>query len=121
MLFADISLKLKQIKVDLQKVGYVICMDKLLMEAFYISSKDELLDLIEESDLIGFMNSPRKLILVDQGEMEVTRVVNNSELNPMSYFVHAHMSDSHIHLKLKDVVDTTGSNEGVPESSIIFI
>lgn len=116
-----IQLNLKDINIDLDKVGYVFCMGKLLMDAFYISSRDELLELIKKNNLINFMDNPRKMIVVDQGEKTVWEMNQYHTLCPQSYYVHAHMADNHIYLKLKDVVDTTGSNGGIPEFSTIFI
>lgn len=113
---------LKTVKnIDLDRVSYVLCMEKCLMSAFYIPSRNELLDIIKENSIVDFTRNSRKMIIVDQGERIAWRMVENSKPKPLSYYVHAHVSDSHIYLKLKEVVDTTGSNGGIPDSSSIHI
>lgn len=121
-LINEINLRIMDKNINLDKVGYVLSMEKLLMEAFYIPSTSRFADIIKESDLIGFTNNLQKILVMDQGEMVASRMVEKSiNLDPPSYYVHAHISDNQIHLKLKDIVDTTDSNGGVPESSIVYI
>lgn len=59
--------------------------------------------------------------MVDQGESAVWKMTENNKIKPGSYYLHAYMSDTHIYFKLKEVVDITDSNDGVPESSDIYI
>lgn len=105
--------------IDLDTVGYVVCVDKLLMETFYIQSRNELLQLIKESYITDLTANPLNLIIMDQGEKEVLKMIQNSTLEPPSYYVHAHLSDEHIYLKLKQVVDISEHNG--EESSVVYI
>lgn len=116
--YINVQLKIKD--ADAHKVGYVLNMEKLLMDTLYISSKNELLDLIKEHDLVDFFNNPRKMIMVDQGENTLSRMVEHT-MHPPGYYVHAHISDDHIHLKLKDAVDTKDYNGGIPEMSHVYL
>jgi hypothetical protein len=44
-----------------------------------------------------------------------------SQLNPSSYYAHAHMADDYIYIKLHQILDVTNSNNGIPASAIPFI
>lgn len=117
----DVNLKLIEKKIDLEKVGYVLCMDKLLMGTFYISSRTKLLKLMKENNIVNFSENPRKMIIVDQGEKIAWNMVRKNYPEPSSYYVQANVSDNHIYLKLSQVIDTTASNGGIPETSTIYI
>lgn len=91
------------------------------METFYLQSRDELSDTIKENNIVDFTNNSRKLIVVDQGERVVWKMTEINTLKPKSYYVHANMSDTCIYFKLKEVVDTTESDEGIPESAAIYV
>lgn len=68
----------------------------------------------------GLFNSKR-VAVVDQGEKTVWYSIHKNGLNSHSYYVHAHMSNSYIHLKLSEVVDIPGSQNGSRKQSIISI
>jgi hypothetical protein len=68
-----------------------------------------------------FKDNPQKITVVDQGERKAWNSLLKNQLKPPSYYVHAHMVDDYIYLKLHQIVDITEPNSGVSESASIFI
>jgi hypothetical protein len=91
------------------------------MNALDMKSRLDLLEFIRENEILGFKFKPRKITVVDQGEREAWNSLQKSQLKPPSYYVHAHMTDDYIYLKLHQIVDITASNTGVPKSGSISI
>jgi hypothetical protein len=86
-----------------------------------MESRVDLLNFIRENEILGFKSKPKKITVVDQGERTIWNSLQKIQLKPPSYYVHAHMTDSYISLKLHQIVDITASNNGVSELATIFI
>lgn len=84
-----------------------------------IESKDRILQLIEENEIVDFKDNFRKMIIVDQAEKLVQEAIE--DVHPGSYYVHAHIADDSIYFKLKQIVDITEYNAGVLSSSEVCI
>lgn len=109
-------------EIQPERVGYVLCVEKPIMDTMLIDSRDHLLQLIKEEGIVDFRSHQRKLIVVDQGEkMLWDHMLQKNQLKSLSYYVHAHFLENHIYLKLNQVVDTTEFNDEIRQSSTIFI
>lgn len=122
ILIEDIDTQFKHQDVQPEKIVYALCLDKLLMEELGLKSRHNTLQLIKESKIIvGFDTNPRKMITIDQGEKIAWSFFQKSALEPLSYYVHSHMTDSYIHLKLLQVIDITKYSGIQKESTSILV
>lgn len=120
-LFEDINGHLERRGIPLGSVGYALCLRKSIMHVIQVKSRIELLKLIRESNTLNFGNNPRKITVVDEGDEIVWNKLQTNTLRPSSYYVHAHIMNSYIYLKLHQIVDITNDNDKAPESSTLFI
>lgn len=81
--------------INLDHVGYVFSVQRRVMEALRVTSRAELLELVKKA--------AGNAIIADQGEFRVWEMV--SRQTP-SYYVHAHIANDFIYLKLKQVVES---------------
>lgn len=81
-------------KIDLKTVGYVASIEKRLMIRLSVESKDDLLHLIEENDVVDFTDNPRRMIIVDPGDKFVCGILlDESQIKPESYYVYTHIKN----------------------------
>lgn len=102
-------------------VGYVLCAEKLITDNLLMESRTDLSDFVKRNTVTLFRRHQKNMVVVDQGEKEVHRMLQKNKLNPPAFYVHAHIEDSHIYLKLHQIVDTTSANGGILQQSTVFI
>lgn len=117
-LLQEINGKLQHEHIDINNVGWALCLDNLIMKNFYLDSRDNVKALVKEKKLLS-MSDP--FTVVDQGDEFVWQKTQEAKLKPSSYYVHFHISDSFILSKLYQAIDTTESNGGVKNQSSLFI
>jgi hypothetical protein len=121
-LLGEIHNKLKTSENQQEGVVYVLCVEKLIMNTMHMKSRRELLEFVRESEMLDFKANPKQITVVDQGERVVWNSLQKYTMKPPSYYVHAHMTENYIYLKLHQVVDITESNDNnLRKSSRIFI
>lgn len=108
-------------KIDLASFRYVLSIEKRLMVELGIESRIKLLDLIIENKVVNFNDNPRKMIIVDCGDKLASELLVESQIKPRDYYVHTHITNDSMYLKLKQVVDVTEYNGGTPSTSDIII
>lgn len=97
--------------IDYRKVGYVLSLEKKLMLHLCIQSRDELLQIIKENKVVEFKDNPRKIIIVDQADNLVWKILQErSQTHPRSHHVYVHITDSCLYLKLNQAVDIARGN-----------
>jgi hypothetical protein len=106
---------------DMEGVVFGLCLEKPIISALNMKSRLDLLEFVRESEMLGFKDTPRRITVVDQGERKAWNSLQKNQLKPLSCYVHAHMADDYIYLKLHQIVDITESNNGIPDSASIFI
>lgn len=120
-LVEHVNLRLQSTNISLDQIGYALCLDKSIMYSLDLETKGALLDFVKDSYAVNFEGNPRKLIVVEQGERKVWELLQKTNLKPPSYYIHSHITDEYILMKLHQVVDTTESNCGLNTSSQLFI
>lgn len=105
---------LKDKDIQLENVGYVVTVEKLISNNFLMESRIDLSKFIKK-------NTRLNIIVVDQGEKEVHCMLQRTQLKPPSFYVHANIEDSYIFMKLHQVVDTTSANGGIAQQSTVVI
>lgn len=122
-LFHYTNLELGRQTIKSTNVGCVLCLNKLITNSLRITSRDNLLQFIKSNQLIGReIGNLQRMVIVNQGEKLLwDNMLQRYPLAPMSYFVHTHISEDHIYLKLRQVVNTLESSDQEQELSSICI
>lgn len=105
-------------KIPLEDVSYVLCLEANIEDSLCIETRDELADLIKES---AILKPKQKMAIKSQGEKIVWRSLQKDPLMPPCYFVHTHLTDDYIVVKVHQVVDTTEVNGEFNDPSTIHI
>lgn len=108
--------ELQMREIQLEKVGYVLSLEKTMMKDLHMASKDDLMELFKESTGIS-----RDITVINQGEKLVWDELQKVLFEKPLYYVHAHMSTNYIYLKLHQVVDITDSNNGIKKNASVFL
>lgn len=105
---------LKNKGIHTENVGYALCVEKNITNNLFMESRTDLSDFVKK-------NIASTMIVVDPGEKELHNMLQKSQLSPPSFYVHAHIQDSYVYLKLQQVVDTTSANGGITQQSTVFV
>lgn len=100
------------------QIGYIISVEKILMDSFY-GSKENLKKLLFGSGILEKENQCKKARIFTHGEgiLPPIQQINGVELTLKSYFILAQLHDTYIYLSLHEVVKISSLEES--ESSII--
>lgn len=120
-LISQINYNLESLNFELNKCRYVLSVEKTIMDRFYIKSRRELLEFVKDSRIFKPDNTRKDFTVTDQGEKLVWDIYQKQILESLSYYVHAHLADDYIHLKLNQVVDISKANAGRRLHSVVFI
>lgn len=108
-----VVIELEILQVDIDQVGYVFCLENPIMKNLFVGSREEILEFVTKNYLVPSNNSLFKNIaLVDQGEELVWKMLQSAKLEHYSYYMHAHIADDYIYLKLHQVIEADMSKKG---------
>lgn len=116
-----IQRSLEQHHIEEVSVGYVLCLEKSIMDNICFETRDDLLECIKINKLIDFTENPRKLVVVNQGDDIIYNRIQSNFLYPLSYYVYSDMKDDYMYLKLSQVVNSSESNYSAEELETIDI
>lgn len=107
--------------IPLEQVGYVFSLERSIMDYTRLNTGDELLKLIKEADVRFTSSNHKNVIVVDEGEKLAWCLTLKAPMKPMSFYVHTHMSNEHVYLKLHQIINTAESSSELKDYSTIFI
>lgn len=118
-LISRTNTKLESRNIQLHNVGYVLCIDKIIMNQLQIKSRAEMYDLIKESGAIAFDSSFLKLVVMENTDKIAWNLFRQSNLKALSYCLCAHISDDYIYFKVYQILDATNDDKNYPTTALV--